>query len=90
MNKQDLIDAIAKDTGVKPATARAMLQSLEYNITNALAQGDEVKLIGFGTFSTAKRQSREGRNPKTGEVITIPAKNVAKFKAGKGLMDAIN
>lgn len=90
MNKQDLINAIADDTGVPVTTARKMLQSLEFNISQALANGQEVKLVGFGTFKTAPRAAREGRNPKTGETIMIPATIVPKFVAGKALKDAVN
>ncbi|PNK59935.1 HU family DNA-binding protein [Psychrobacter sp. FDAARGOS_221] len=90
MNKQDLINKMAEDAGITKEQARSALQAFEYGVTEALANGDNVQMVGFGTFSTAKRKSRIGRNPKTGESLQIPAKNVAKFKAGKSLDEAVN
>ena len=90
MNKSDLIDAMAKDANISKAQAGAALDSFINSVTNALKDGDKVSLVGFGTFSVSKRAARTGRNPQTGAEIQIAAKNVAKFKPGKGLGDAIN
>jgi DNA-binding protein HU-beta len=90
MNKSDLIDAIAADAGISKAAAKAALESFMNSITNTLKGGGKVALVGFGTFSVSKRAERTGRNPQTGAEITIAAKNVAKFKAGAGLSDAVN
>lgn len=90
MNKGELVSAIAKDAGITKAQAETALNSFVENVTNALKKGDKVSLIGFGTFSVSKRAARTGRNPQTGETIQIAAKNLAKFKAGKGLSDALN
>ncbi len=89
MNKGDLVDAIAKATGLtKAASAEALDATLEA-VTNTLKKGDKVTLPGFGTFSTSKRSARTGRNPQTGKEIKIAAKTVAKFKPGKKLADAV-
>jgi DNA-binding protein HU-beta len=85
MNKADLIDAMAEDAGISKAAAKKALDSFTDNVTNALANGGRVSLVGFGTFSTSERSAREGRNPQTGKKIQIPAKTVAKFKAGSEL-----
>lgn len=85
MNKADLIDAMAADAGISKAAAKKALDSFTENVTNALAKGGRVSLVGFGTFSTSERSAREGRNPQTGKKIQIPAKTVAKFKAGSEL-----
>ncbi len=90
MNKQELIKAIAADAGVTQTAATAMLKSFEHNVSKALAAGDEVRLIGFGTFKAVPRAARDGRNPKTGEPLLIPATNVPRFAAGKTLKDAVN
>lgn len=85
MNKADLIDAMAEDAGISKAAAKKALDSFTDNVTGALAKGNRVSLVGFGTFSTSERSAREGRNPQTGKKIQIPAKTVAKFKAGSEL-----
>ena len=89
MNKADLIEAIAKDANVSKADAGRALDSFTKRITRSLKKGENVTLVGFGTFSVSKRKARIGRNPQTGETIKIKAKKVPKFKAGKDLTDAI-
>ena len=81
MNKRDLVDAIAKKTGVSKASVEAMLKAILGTVTATLAKGGKVALIGFGTFSISKRAARTGRNPATGAAIKIPAAKVAKFSA---------
>ena len=90
MNKSQLVDAMAKDAGISKSAAKKALESFLNNVEGALKGGNKVALIGFGTFSVQARKSRPGHNPKTGKKITIPAKNVVKFKAGSGLADAVN
>lgn len=85
MNKAQLIDAIAADAGISKAQAKSALDSVTNSIGGALASGDKVSLVGFGTFSVSIRGAREGRNPQTGATIKIAAKKVAKFKAGAEL-----
>jgi DNA-binding protein HU-beta len=89
MNKADLVAKIAGDNGLSKATAGKVLKSVIEGIGNALKNGDRVTLIGLGTFSVSKRAARKGRNPRTGEEIQIPPKNVVKFKAGKGLKELV-
>ncbi len=89
MNKSDLLEKVAKDCDISKTTADQVLTSIVGAITTAVAAGDKVTLIDLGTFSVAERAAREGRNPKTGETIAIPARKVAKFKAGKKLADAV-
>lgn len=90
MNKSELVDAIAQDTGLSKKDSEAALKSFVENVSNALVKGDSVQLIGFGTFSVSERAARSGRNPLTRETITIAASKNAKFKAGKALKDRIN
>lgn len=90
MNKNDLIGAIASGTGLSKSDATSAVESVFDSITKALSSGDEVRLVGFGTFSVTKRKASTGRNPRTGEPMTIKASNQPKFKAGKGLKDAVN
>ncbi|MCX7878042.1 MAG: HU family DNA-binding protein [Ignavibacteria bacterium] len=90
MNKEQLIDNIASDAKITKVAARAALESFIESVTRSLRKGDKVSLVGFGTFSVSKRNARSGRNPKTGASINIPAKLVARFKAGKALSDAVN
>lgn len=90
MNKADLIENVAKDCNMTKALAGQVLDNILNTITDAIAAGDKVSLIGFGTFSVNNRATRLGRNPQTGQSIQIPAKNVVKFKAGTKLVDAAN
>ena len=85
MNKAELINKVADDTGVTKTQANAALDSFIEAVTKTLKGGGKVTLVGFGTFSVSKRQARNGRNPQTGEVIKIKARKVARFKAGKEL-----
>jgi DNA-binding protein HU-beta len=89
MNKQDLIDAMAKAAGVTKVQAQAGLDAFMSSTQSALKKGDKIILVGFGTFSVTKRAARKGRNPQTGKEINIPAKKVVKFKAGSGLQAKI-
>lgn len=90
VNKTDLIDKVAVTTDLnKTAAARAVDAVLDI-IAVSLREGDSVTLSGFGTFSVSNRAQRAGRNPRTGEMITIPASKAPKFKSGKGLKDALN
>lgn len=88
MNKTDLIDAVATRSNTTKAQTATMLNGLLDVIQKSLADGDNVQLVGFGTFSITERASREGRNPATGKTMTIPAKKVVKFKPGKTLSEA--
>lgn len=88
MNKTELIEAVATRSNTTKAETTAMLNGLLEVIQETIASGNDVQLVGFGTFSVTERASREGRNPSTGETITIPAKKVVKFKPGKALSDA--
>lgn len=90
MNKSDLIKAIAEDAGITQTTASAALDATTSIISQELADGGEVQLIGFGTFKTSERSARTGRNPKTGEAIEIAAKTVPTFTAGKTFKDRVN
>jgi len=89
MTKAELIAKVAKDSKITKAAAGRALDSAIDGITKALKKGDKVTLVGFGTFSVARRKAREGRNPQTGKPIMIKAKRVAKFKAGSGLSKAV-
>ena len=90
MNKTELIEAIAAGAGLSKADAKKALDATVAAVKDSLVKGDKIQLVGFGTFSVAERPAREGRNPSTGATITIPAKKVAKFKAGAELADALN
>ena len=89
MTKEELIAKAAQDAGISKTQASNVLKSILGSIEGALAKGDKVSLVGFGTFSVAKRAARTGRNPATGQPIQIPAANVPKFKAGKKLKDTV-
>jgi DNA-binding protein HU-beta len=89
MTKAELIDKVASGTGLSKADASRALDATLNSIKSALKKGQKITLVGFGTFSVVKRKSRKGRNPRTGEVITIPAAKIPKFGAGKALKDAV-
>ncbi len=90
MNKTELVDAVAEQADLtKAAAARAVEAALDA-ISGSLAKGDQVALIGFGTFLVRDRAARSGRNPRTGETIEIAAAKIPSFKAGKALKDAVN
>jgi len=89
MNKAQLIDAIASSAGLTKADAKKALDAFIDSTSGALKKGGRVALVGFGSFSVAKRSARTGRNPQTGKEITIPAKKVVKFKAGSELADVV-
>ena len=90
VTKSDLIDQIAEQADITKAAAGKALEAVTGGVTNALAAGGSVTLVGFGTFSVSDRAARDGRNPKTGETIKIAASKAAKFKAGKALKEAVN
>ncbi|MDH5410719.1 MAG: HU family DNA-binding protein [Alphaproteobacteria bacterium] len=90
MNKNDLISSVAADSGLSKADATKAVDAVFDSIEKSLKSGNEVRLVGFGTFSVADRKASTGRNPRTGETIQIPASKQPKFKAGKGLKDAVN
>jgi DNA-binding protein HU-beta len=90
MNKQDLVGAVAAASGLTSKDAGKAVDATFDAITNALKGGGDVRLVGFGTFSVTKRKASTGRNPRTGETMTIKASTQPKFKAGKGLKDAVN
>jgi DNA-binding protein HU-beta len=90
MNKNDLVGVVADKADITKAQAAAAVDAVFDAVTMSLKKGDEVRLVGFGTFSVNRRAASTGRNPATGAAIQIPASNQAKFKAGKGLKDAIN
>ncbi len=90
MNKKELIESIADAADISKAAAEKALNGTLAAIAETLKKGDKVTLVGFGTFSVSKREARKGRNPQTGAEIEIPAKNIAKFKAGSKLSEAIN
>ena len=90
MNKNELIAEVATRAGLTKADAVKAVDSVFDIISGALAKGDEVRLVGFGTFAVTHRAATEGRNPRTGDKIKIAASKQPKFKAGKGLKDAVN
>lgn len=90
MNKSELVDAIAESADISKAAAGRAIDAVVESVTNALKEGDQVTLIGFGTFSVKDRAARTGRNPQTGAEIQIAAAKIPSFKAGKGLKDAVN
>jgi DNA-binding protein HU-beta len=90
MNKQDLIGSVADTAGVTKTEAGKIIEAVFDTITATLKKGDEVRLVGFGTFAVTKRKASTGRNPRTGEPMKIKASSQPKFKAGKSLKDAVN
>ncbi len=90
MNKSELVVQMARRSGLPTASARRALEAMLESIGEALADGDRVQLVGFGSFKVTERNSREGRNPKTGEVIQIPASRTPSFSAGAELKKVVN
>ncbi|MCA1698273.1 MAG: HU family DNA-binding protein [Actinobacteria bacterium] len=90
MNKAELVDAIAQDTGLNKSDAQAALDSFTGVVQKQLKKGEEVAITGFGKFSIGKRAARTGRNPQTGEKLKIKASKAPKFSAGAGLKAAVN
>ncbi|MDR3518266.1 MAG: HU family DNA-binding protein [Azospirillaceae bacterium] len=90
MNKNDLVALVADTAGLSKTDATKAVDAVFDGITDSLKKGDEVRLVGFGTFAVSDRAASEGRNPRTGEKIDIPASRQPKFKAGKTLKDALN
>ena len=90
MNKGDLAAAVADRTGMPKSDANRAVEAVFESITNALKKGEEVRVLGFGNFLVADREARTGRNPQTREPVEIKASRQPKFKAGKGLKDALN
>jgi DNA-binding protein HU-beta len=90
VNKNDLVASVADSADMSKADAGKAVEAVFDSITGSLKGGDEVRLVGFGTFSVANRKASEGRNPRTGEKIQIPASKQPKFKAGKGLKESVN
>jgi len=90
VNKNELIAKIADDTDLSKADATRAVDAVFETISSQLSGGEEVRLVGFGTFSVSQRRATEGRNPRTGEKIQIPASKQPKFKAGKQLKEAVN
>ena len=89
MNKTELIDAVAAQSGQSKATTAAVLEGMMNTVKEALLRNESVQLIGFGTFEVSERAAREGRNPATGAALSIAAKRVVKFKVGKALAEAV-
>jgi DNA-binding protein HU-beta len=90
MNKAELIEAMADAADISKAAATRALDGMVEAIIGAMKEGDQVSLVGFGTFMVKERAARQGRNPQTGETIQIKASNIPSFKAGKALKDAVN
>jgi DNA-binding protein HU-beta len=90
VNKSELIEAVAASADIPKAAAGRAVDAVVEAVTGALKEGDQVALVGFGTFSVKERAARTGRNPQTGQPIEIAAANIPSFKAGKALKDAVN
>ena len=90
MNKNDLVSKVSDETGLSKSDSAKAVDSVIETITSELKSGGDVRLVGFGTFLVTKRKATTGRNPQTGAEIKIPAANVPKFRAGKGLKESLN
>ena len=90
MKKVELVEAVAEAAGLTKTDAAKAVDATFAAITKALKKGDRVPVVGFGTFGVAKRAAREGRNPRTGDTVKIPARNAVTFKAGSALKDSVN
>lgn len=90
MNKNELISSVASEANLSKADAQSAVDAVFSTIEGELKKGGDVRLVGFGNFSVSRREASTGRNPQTGAEVQIPARNVPKFSAGKGLKDAVN
>ncbi len=90
MNKNELVSAVAEKAELSKQQASSAVDAVFEAIQGTMAKGDDIRLVGFGTFSVSHRAASKGRNPSTGAEVDIPARNVPKFAAGKGLKDAVN
>ena len=90
MNKTELVAAVAEQAGLSKKDSEAAVKAFTDVVAEALKAGDKIQLVGFGTFEVSERAAREGRNPRTGETMTIEASKTPKFKAGKALKDLVN
>jgi len=90
VNKTELIDAVAASADISKAAALRAIDGMTAAVTRALQEGDQITLVGFGSFQVKTREARTGRNPRTGETIQIKASKIPSFKAGKALKDAVN
>lgn len=90
MNKNDLVSAVAEKADLSKQQATQAVDAVFDVLETTMAKGDDIRLVGFGTFSVSHRTASKGRNPSTGAEVDIPARNVPKFAAGKGLKDAVN
>lgn len=90
MNKSELVDLLASRAGTSKSDAQKVLDGFQEIVSNSLAKGEDVVLVGFGTFSVGERAERTGRNPRTGEALVIPAAKLPKFSAGAKLKAAVN
>jgi DNA-binding protein HU-beta len=90
MNKNELVSAVADKAGISKGDAQSAVDAVFAVISDQLKEGGDVRLVGFGNFSVSRREASTGRNPQTGAEVQIPARNVPKFTAGKGLKDAVN
>ena len=88
--KEDIVNQVAKDSGISKAQAKRAVESFLDTITDSMKNGGKVTLTGFGTFQVQEREARKGRNPQTGETMSIPARKVPKFSPGKGLKDSVS
>ncbi|MCO6186110.1 DNA-binding protein HupB [Rhizobium sp. L1K21] len=90
MNKNELVSAVADKAGISKGDAASAVDAVFDAIQDELKKGGDIRLVGFGSFSVSRREASKGRNPSTGAEVDIPARNVPKFSAGKGLKDAVN
>ena len=90
MNKTELIDTIVEASGLSKVDAKKAVEAFFTSVETALKKGDKVSIVGFGSWSVADKEARDARNPRTGEIIKVPAKKVVKFKPGAELSDAVN
>ncbi len=90
MNKTEFVAAVAQKSGLSKKDAEKAVKAFVDTVSEQMVAGDKITIVGFGTFEVSERAAREGRNPKTGEAMPIPASKVPRFKAGKGLKDAVN